>query len=687
MTNSGTSGADASPELDQVEKGTASQTSAGQGPAQHSRRANRLIGETSPYLLQHAYNPVDWYPWGTEALELARALDKPILLSIGYAACHWCHVMERESFEDQQTADHMNEKFVSIKVDREERPDIDAIYMDAVQAMTRHGGWPMTMFLAPDGIPFYGGTYFPPDDRHGLPSFRNVLTAVAEAWADRREELLAQGKHLVQQLDAYNRAKPSSQPISSEILQSAVRTLSDAYDAEYGGFGNAPKFPQAPVLEYVLRAAGAGFGQSKQMIDHTLERMARGGIYDQLAGGFARYSVDPLWLVPHFEKMLYDNAQLARVYTHAWQLLQRPLYKRIALETLDYLLNEMRDDAGGFHSSEDADSEGVEGKFYVWSYEEFMEIAPDAAGYYGVTRGGNFEGSNILTARDDDPPQEARSALLEHRAKRVRPGRDDKVLTSWNALTISALAEAYGAFQEPRLLTAAEETASFILDTMVQNGRLMHSFRGGDVRVLGMLEDYAYLSEALYVLWEVSGSRKWLQASIDMTRSMIELFGDEGDSALFSTARDHEKLILRQKEIVESATPSPNAVACVVLLKLGMLLEDSSMTKNAEAILSDAHHFMHQAPQATGTFLSAADFYLSGAKQIVLTGDPENEKYQAMQSVLWEAFTPNKIVVHASATPELPLSQGKGEEVAAYVCENYTCKAPVTTPAELKGQL
>ncbi|HVE75345.1 MAG TPA: thioredoxin domain-containing protein, partial [Actinomycetota bacterium] len=449
MTNSGASGADTSPELDQVETGTATETSAGQGPAQHSPKANRLIGETSPYLLQHAYNPVDWYPWGPEALELALAQDKPIVLSIGYAACHWCHVMERESFEDQQTAGLMNEKFVSIKVDREERPDIDAIYMDAVQAMTRHGGWPMTMFLAPDGTPFYGGTYFPPDDRHGLPSFRNVLTAVAEAWADRREELLAQGKHLVQQLDAYNRAKPSSRPISPEILQSAVHTLSEAYDPEYGGFGNAPKFPQAPVLEYVLRAAGAGIGQSKQMIDHTLERMARGGIYDQLAGGFARYSVDPLWLVPHFEKMLYDNAQLARVYTHAWQLLQRPLYKRIALETLDYLLDEMRDDAGGFHSSEDADSEGVEGKFYVWSYDEFMEIAPDAAGYYGVTRGGNFEGSNILTARDDDPPQEARSALLEHRAKRVRPGRDDKVLASWNALTISALAEAYGAFQEP----------------------------------------------------------------------------------------------------------------------------------------------------------------------------------------------------------------------------------------------
>ncbi|MGH9194794.1 MAG: thioredoxin domain-containing protein, partial [Acidimicrobiia bacterium] len=475
---------------------------------------NRLSDETSPYLLQHANNPVDWYPWGPEALKRANAEGKPILLSIGYAACHWCHVMERESFEDEATAAYMNQHFISIKVDREERPDIDGIYMDAVQIMTGHGGWPMTMFLTPDGKPFYGGTYFPPDDRQGMPSFRRVLEAVVAAWTDRREEIELQGKELVDHLAQQSRLPSTNEPLTSTLLANGAAGIGSAFDGNFGGFGKAPKFPQAPVLEFMLRSAMRS-DQARQMVELTLSKMATGGIYDQIGGGFHRYSVDAEWLVPHFEKMLYDNAQLARVYTHAWQAWKNELYSRVTIETLEYLIREMKEQGGAFHSSEDADSEGVEGKFYVWSYEEFMQVSPDAASYYGVKETGNFEGSNILTASEQQPPVAERKRLLEVRSRRVRPGRDDKILTSWNGLAISALAEAGSAFGRMDFLKAAEATAGFLLDNLrTDGGRLLHNYKGGRATVLGFLEDYAYLAEGLFCLWESTFDPRWINECI-----------------------------------------------------------------------------------------------------------------------------------------------------------------------------
>src|SRR5437016_2580107 len=436
--------------------------------SESGRRPNRLIHEASPYLIQHAHNPVDWYPWGPEALERARAKDRPILLSIGYAACHWCHVMERESFEDEKTAAYMNDHFVCIKVDREERPDIDSIYMEAVQAMTGQGGWPMTMFLTPEGVPFHGGTYFPPTDRGGMPAFIRVLQAVTETWMQRREEIRRQSGAVLDRLQAFAAPAPegAGEPLEAGLVDRAAGELQRRFDRVHGGFGISPKFPQPPVLELAMRAAARGSQPAREMVELTLRRMAHQGIYDQIGGGFHRYAVDRAWLVPHFEKMLYDNAQLARLYTHAWQAWTAPLYRRIATETLEYLLRDMRHPGGAFYSSEDADSEGMEGKFYLWSYDELMATAPEAAGWYGVTERGNFEGANILVAASGDPsaepPQEARARLFEARAARVRPGLDDKILTSWNGLAIAALAEAGAAFARPDFVDAAAAAAGFV---------------------------------------------------------------------------------------------------------------------------------------------------------------------------------------------------------------------------------
>lgn len=653
------------------------------------RKPNRLIHETSPYLLQHAHNPVDWYPWGQEALDRARDEDLPILLSIGYAACHWCHVMERESFEDETTAKQMNENFVCIKVDREERPDIDSIYMDAVQAMTGHGGWPMTMFLAPDGTPFHGGTYFPPDDRHGLPSFRKVLSAISDAWRTKRSEIQEQGKRLVEHIGEQTRPRPSKDPLTNSLLSHAVEHLANDFDARNGGFGGAPKFPQVPALEFLIRMGSRDLGRSKEMAGTTLTKMAMGGIYDQLGGGFARYSVDERWLVPHFEKMLYDNAQLARAYTHGFQLTGDPLYRRIALETLGYLLRDMRDPEDGFHSSEDADSEGEEGRFYVWSYEEFMTTAPEAADYYGVTRGGNFEGTNILTAQAPAPPQDARKKLLKAREQRIRPGRDDKVLTSWNALTITALAEASAVFDEPGLVAAAEQTASFILDQLVVDGRLLHSYRQGQAGVAGMLEDYAYLAEAMLVLWEVTFAPRWLESCTWLAGQMVELFMDTDEPGFYSTAKDHEKLIIRPKEVVESATPSPNGVASLCLQRLAVIKGDEGLRSIGSEILRLAHIYMAKAPQAAGSFLSSLDFYLSTPKEIVIVGDPNDEVTSSLRSAVWQLPIFNKVIAGGPPGTDSPMLEGKmaeGEPLA-YVCENYTCKSPTSSSEELLRQL
>lgn len=653
-------------------------------------KPNRLIDETSPYLLQHAYNPVEWFPWGEEALATARRHDRPILLSVGYAACHWCHVMERESFENEQTAALMNEHFVCIKVDREERPDLDAIYMDAVQAMTGQGGWPMTMFLTPDGEPFFGGTYFPPEPRHGLPAFEQVLRTVAEAWQTRREEIVSQGKKLKEHIESQTRPRPSSDPLSSGLIGGAATLIGRSFDEAHGGFGGPPKFPQAPVLESMIRAAAAGASGAQRMVETTLNAMARGGIYDQLGGGFHRYSVDEEWLVPHFEKMLYDQAQLIRVYTHAWQAWGDDLYRRIAIETAEYLLRDMRADGSGFYSSEDADSEGVEGKFYVWDYEEFRSIAPEGIDYYGVRPEGNFEGANILTASSADPPDRARRALFEGRSTRPRPGRDEKVLTSWNGLAIAALGEAGAVFERRDFLVAAEEAASFLLEQSRDgSGRLFHSVKDGRAKVPGLLEDYAYLTDALFTLWEATFEVRWAREAQWLCRAMLELFHDPSEGGFFTTGRDHEQLIVRPKEIVESATPSPNAVASLLLQKMGVLLGDQDFARAGAEVLRLAHPYMERAPQAVGTHLCALDFYTSTAKEIAIVGDRKDDRTMALLREIWRRFIPNKVMAGSPPGIDSPILEGKETKDGplVFVCENYLCKAPASEPKDLARQL
>ncbi len=653
------------------------------------RSPNRLIDETSPYLLQHAYNPVDWYPWGEEALEAARAANKPLLISIGYAACHWCHVMERESFENEETAAIMNDQFVCIKVDREERPEIDAIYMDAIQAIAGQGGWPMTVFASPEGIPFFGGTYFPPADRPGLPSFRAVMGGVSRAWRESGEQVVEEGKRLVKQIAAMNTPPKGKGELTEDTLLNTVTQLARTFDDTYGGFGSSTKFPQPPSLELLLRMAHRGVVDAATMAHKTLRSMALGGIYDQIGGGFARYTVERTWLIPHFEKMLYDNAQLARVYTRAWQLDGSPLYRRTAVETLEYLLRDMRDPTGVFYASEDADSEGEEGKFYVFYYDEVAAEAPEALDYYGVTPDGNFEGANVLTAGGDEPPEEARRKLFDFRAGRVRPGRDEKALTSWNGLAIGALAEAGMAFDRPDFLEAAEKAAGFFLDNVHDSsGRLLHSYKDGRSRVTGLLEDYAYLAEGLLTLWEATFDPRWLDASLDLTRTMLDLFWDEEGGGLFTTGNDHEKLILRQKELTESVTPSPNAIAALTLLKLSMLTGDESLAERAGEILEMAKAYITGAPQAVCSFLCALDFQLSVPKEIVIVGDRAEAK--PLIDEIWSRYLPNKVVAGAPPGIESPLLEGKSAirgKPTAFVCEHYACQAPTNDPQVLAKAL
>jgi hypothetical protein len=659
------------------------------------RKPNRLIHEMSPYLIQHAHNPVDWYPWGPEALERAKAEDKPILLSIGYAACHWCHVMERESFEDEAVAAYMNEHFVCIKVDREERPDIDSIYMDAVQAMTGRGGWPMTMFLTPDTVPFHGGTYFPPTDRGGMPGFMRVLQGVAGIWKDKREEVREQSGAVLERLQAFaNAATASDDPLEAGLIHEAVVKLEQTFDRVHGGFGPSPKFPQPPVLELLMRAAsspsGEGSENARDMVEFTLRRMAHQGIYDQVGGGFHRYATDRAWLVPHFEKMLYDNAQLARLYTHAYQAWNLPLYRRVALETLEYLLRDMRDPAGGFFSSEDADSEGEEGKFYVWDYAEFTAVAPEAAGWFGVSERGNWEGTNILIAASDDPPDDARAKLLEVRSRRVRPALDDKVLTSWNGLAIAAFAEAGAAFARLDLVEAARAAAGFVLDRMRDsNGRLLHAYKGAPGgSVLGLLEDYTYLADGLFALWEATFEPRWIEAAEELARQMVDLFWDEEGGGFFTTGADHEVLLVRQKEIVESVTPSPNGVAALVLQKMAIITGDETLADRARQVLRLARTLMERAPQAAPSFLAALDFHLARPKEVVIVSgvDGPGADAEPLLRTVWDRFLPNRVLAGAPPGIPSPLLEGKlarGGVATAFVCEGYACRAPTTDPKEL----
>jgi uncharacterized protein len=664
---------------------------------------NRLAHETSPYLLQHKDNPVDWYAWGEEALARAREEDMPILLSIGYSACHWCHVMERESFEDPQTAALMNERFVCIKLDREERPDLDAIYMEACQAMTGSGGWPLNVFLTPEQVPFYAGTYFPPAPRMGMPSWSQVLEAVAQAWGERRDEIRAGGERVAQRLRGGALLAPSKEPLDASSLDEAVDGLRSQYDRANGGFGGAPKFPPASALEYLLRrgrAASARLGRVRadslpeEMTAHSLRAMASGGMYDQVGGGFHRYSVDPYWLVPHFEKMLYDNALLARVYLHGWQVTGESLFRRVCEETLDYTLREMRGPEGGFFSALDADSEGEEGRFYVWTVEELREAlagepdADEAIAWFGATDRGNFEGRNIPVRGPGEPERrdEWRRRLYEARSRRVWPGLDDKRLTSWNALMISALAEAGAVLERADYLDASRSCAEFVLrDLHGADGRLLRTWKDGGAKLNAYLEDHAYLLEALLTLYESSFEPRWFGEARALADTLVERFADEDNGGFFETSSDHEQLVARRKDLEDHPIPSGNASAAYGLLRLAALTGEHDYERRAVSALRLLHELAPKHPQAFGHLLQALDFHLSPTREVALAGADTG----ALERVVRDAFRPH-LVLAGGERDGVPLLEGR-EPVdgrpAAYVCEQFACKAPVTEPEELRRLL
>ncbi len=664
---------------------------------------NRLARETSPYLLQHAHNPVDWYPWGEEAFARARAEDKPVLLSVGYSACHWCHVMERESFENPAIAAVMNEGFVSVKVDREERPDVDHIYMQAVQSMTGHGGWPMTVFLAPDGTPFYGGTYFPPEDRHGLPGFPKLLAAIADAWRSRRAEVLQSGKELTESLGQGDRLRGAATLLSEELLFTAFSGISSQFDEEWGGLGGAPKFPQPMIWEFVLRFFKRGDNPyAQRMVHTTLIRMARGGMYDHLGGGFARYSVDAHWMVPHFEKMLYDNAQLASLYLHAWLAFGDPECRRVCEETLDYLLRDMTDPSGGFYSAEDADSEGHEGKFYVWTPEEIRAVlgadAERALAYWGVDGGPNFEGQSILyLAGEPDPEGIAplRRRLLEARAKRVRPGRDDKVLAGWNGLACRALAEAGRALGRADYIAAAVRNAEFLLGSMRHDGRLLRTWKAGQARLKGYLEDYAMVAAALVDVYEATFERRWLDAARGLADDMVGLFWDGEREGFYDTGHDHERLIVRPRNLFDNAVPSGTSVAIETLLRLAALTGEAAYESRALAALRPVADLIGRYASGFGRFLCALDFHLGPRVEVALVAPAGDGGLPALTAEVFGRFLPNRVVAgmkagDTAAAAGIPLLENRGAvdgKATAYVCRNYACELPVTDRAALARQL
>ncbi len=666
--------------------------------------ANRLAQETSPYLLQHRDNPVDWFPWGEEALGRARELDRPILLSVGYSACHWCHVMERESFEDAATAAYMNEHFICIKVDREERPDVDALYMEAVQAISGQGGWPMTVFCDPDGVPFYGGTYFPPDEGRGMPSFRMVMEAVVDAFENRREELRERAPETRRRLGAIGAVEAGDAP-GGELLENAVAILLENADMEHGGFGGAPKFPPASTLELLL-ARGV-----PEPVERTLDAMMAGGIYDQLGGGFARYSVDATWLVPHFEKMLYDNALLARAYLHGWQALGHERYRWIVEETLDWALREMRGPEGGFYSALDADSEGEEGRFYTWTPTEIDAVlgsaAPPVLEFYGVTEAGNFEGRNVLhlaqgaAAQEPEIMAEARATLRYTRDERVWPGLDDKRLASWNALMLGALAEAGAVLGRDDYLDAARACAEFVLDRMrtpafaagrgepdkQRTRRLLRTYKDGEARLNAYLEDHAFLLEALLTLYEATFEPRWFAEAEALAETTIERFGDRERGGFFSTSDDHEQLIARRKEIGDHPIPSGNSAAALGLLRLEALTGERRYGEWADGVLRLFAKAAPRRPDAFAHMLRALDFQLAPVQEVALVGDELDE----LCAVVRSAHRPHLVLAGGPAgseTPPLlrdrPLVDG---ESAAYVCENFACKAPVTAAKHLSALL
>ena len=643
---------------------------------------NRLAAETSPYLLQHAENPVDWYAWGDEAFERARAEDRPVLLSVGYAACHWCHVMEHESFENDEIARLMNQHFVSVKVDREERPDVDGLYMDAVVAMTGHGGWPMTVFLTPEGKPFFGGTYFPPEPRQGMPSFPQVLEAVAEAYRTRRDDLERQAGALVDAIRRASEQAPSGEPLTTGLLTGAEPSLRRLFDPAEGGFGPAPKFPAASTIELLLRLhLRGGSDDALAMATLTLDRMAAGGMYDLLGGGFHRYSVDGRWLVPHFEKMLYDNALLASAYLHAWQVTGKESYRRVTVQTLDYLLRELRVEEGGFASAQDADTGGVEGLTYSWTAEELEAVLGEAHPDWLQP----FEhGRSVVRA---DVPEDARAALLAARAGRPQPLRDDKVLAGWNGLALAALAEAGAALGRPDWLEAARALGEFLLGPLSDGrGRLLRTYRDGDARIPAYLEDYANVANGLVELSWATGELRWLEEARRLAGIMVELFADPERGGFFVDAPDGNGLVARRKEFDDHPTPAGNSMAAFVLLRLARVYGDAELERHAVGVFRLGRQLMERAPGAISHLLCALDLHFSPPREVAVVGPADELRAAAL-----EGFQPNTVFAFSpEPTDAVPLLAGKGlvdGKPAAYVCESFACRRPVTTDAELRQLL
>jgi uncharacterized protein YyaL (SSP411 family) len=659
---------------------------------------NRLAQEQSPYLQQHADNPVDWWPWSPEAFAAARERDVPVLLSVGYSACHWCHVMAHESFEDDAVAAVMNELFVNVKVDREERPDVDAVYMEATQAMTGSGGWPMTVFLTPDGRPFFAGTYFPKTSHHGRPGFVDLLHAVHEAWGERRGELLEQADQLAESVRARSTLAADGghgHALEASMLHAGYEVLRQSFEPEWGGFGRAPKFPQVSFLELVFRAhAHNQSPETLRILTTTLDAMASGGIYDHLGGGFSRYSVDAFWMVPHFEKMLYDQAQLLRAYVHGWQVTGNPNWRQVAEKIVEYVLRDLRSPEGGLHSAEDADSEGEEGRFYVWRPEEMAAVL-DGAGltstaiaWWGVTPSGNFEGSNILhrPVRGElvRPPEveEARRLLFEARAGRVRPGLDDKVLTEWNAMFVSALAEAGAALGRQDWLDEAATTADFLLQSLLVDGRWRRSWQRGRTteRLLAYAVDHAWLVDAFTRLAEARGEARWIDAARQAAAALLDLFWDVDGGGLFTTGHDAEQLIVRQKDSYDGATPSANGVAAVALLRLGALTGETRWTDAGEAILHWLAESMAHHPQAFTYALAGVDLVASGVDEIAVVGDRPD-----LVAAVQQRYLPNAVLAWGEEYAS-PLWEGR-DPGKAYVCRNFACNAPVSDLEALIAQL
>jgi uncharacterized protein YyaL (SSP411 family) len=681
-----------------------------------AKHTNRLSRETSPYLLQHAHNPVDWYPWGEEAFAKAKSENKPILLSIGYSACHWCHVMEHESFENEKIAALMNELFVSIKVDREERPDLDEIYMNAVQMLTGRGGWPMTLFLTPDRKPFYGGTYFPPEDRQGMPGFSRILHGVSQAFRERPEDVEKSVAQILTALQRMSESQETTKNFSPTIIADGADKIARAYDADNGGLGQAPKFPNAGVYELFLRHYSRSENEKfLEMVVHTLTKMAQGGIYDHLGGGFHRYSVDAKWLVPHFEKMLYDNAQLVRIYAHAHTITREPLFKSVVNETVDYLLREMLHPEGGFYATQDADSEGEEGKFFVWTEGEVNRLlSEEDAGIFcrmfDVGEPGNFEDKSILhpiltvdqasKLFRKDPSEiaalvaRAKQELFAERETRIKPFRDEKIITAWNGLMLSGLAEAIKLSGNPAWIEAAQRTVEFIFSKMFRDGFLLHTYKDGQAKLLGYLDDYAFLAVGLLDLYEALLDKSYLERASQLTEIMLREFWDERDGGFYFTGKSHEQLISRAKPIFDASIPSGNAMATQTLLRLYHFGGNDLYRASAEKVLRSYCDAMESQPFGFAHMLCALDLYLEGAKEIVIVGNPADADVKALIAEVNSLYLPNKVLQLATPGTALanisPLLQGKTQidgKATVYVCQNFTCSAPVTSASELRALL